>query len=102
MAIDVFEENLLTFGEVTKILPRRKAGKKAHTSTIYRWATRGLRGICLETVQIGGSLCTSKEALQRFFDNLHAVLHANHPAKQIQKQEKAIIDAERRLIEAKF
>ena len=102
MAIDVFAENLLTFSEVTKILPKRRTGKKTHVCTIYRWATRGLRGIRLETTQIGGSMCTSKEAIQRFFDSLHAVLHVDHPAKKIRKREKAITDAERRLHEAKF
>ena len=38
--------------------------------TIYRWATKGMRGFRLETIRIGGTLCTSHEALQRFFDRL--------------------------------
>lgn len=77
MAIDVFQEHILTFSEATRLLPRRRAGRKPHVSTCYRWATRGLRGICLETIQVGGTTCTSREALQRFFERLQA---ANHPA----------------------
>ncbi len=37
---------------------------------LYRWATEGLRGVHLETIQVGGTLCTSIEALQRFFERL--------------------------------
>jgi hypothetical protein len=31
-------------------------------------ATKGCRGVVLETICIGGSRCTSAESLQRFFD----------------------------------
>jgi hypothetical protein len=39
-------------------------------STIYRWATAGVAGVKLETIRVGGTLCTSFEALQRFFERL--------------------------------
>ena len=47
--------------------PRRQARELA---TLYRWATHGCRGVRLETIQIGGTKCTSQEALQRFFNRL--------------------------------
>jgi len=53
-------------------LPRRRRGKKCHVSTLYRWASVGCRGVRLETVQIGATCCTSREALQRFFESLTA------------------------------
>ena len=53
-------------------LPCRRAGKRPHVATVYRWAKRGLRGVVLETLQVGGTLCTSHEALQRFFEALTA------------------------------
>lgn len=75
MAINVFEESVLTFAEVARLLPRRRRGRKVHASCIYRWAQAGLKNssgmtVRLETIQIGGTRCTSKEALQRFFDRL--------------------------------
>ena len=75
MAIDVFQESMLSFAEVTKRLPRSFRGKKLHVSTLYRWVQGGLRSrdgqiVHLEMVKIGGQSCTSEEALQRFFDRL--------------------------------
>lgn len=64
------EEQLLTFSEASSLLPRRRAGKPVHVSYLYRWSTSGCRGVILETVQIGGTRCTSREALDRFFSRL--------------------------------
>ena len=69
MAISINEE-LLTFTEATKILPKRRRGRKVATSTLYRWAKRGLRGVRLEVTQVGGTMCTSRAALRRFFNRL--------------------------------
>jgi len=70
--IDLTNETILTLSEARGRLPRRRQGKRPDLSTLYRWATRGLRGIVLETIQVGGTACTSLEALQRFFDRLTA------------------------------
>jgi hypothetical protein len=70
MAIDIHSEKVVTFAEAARLLPRRRAGRKPHISTLYRWSSRGLRGVTLEIIQIGGTACTSREALQRFFDRL--------------------------------
>jgi hypothetical protein len=72
--IDIKFEKLITLVEATKFVPRRRRGRKPHVSTLYRWASpRGHRGVRLETIRVGGSLCTSIEALQRFFDRLTTV-----------------------------
>jgi len=65
--IEIEKENVLSLTEAAKRLPRRRAGKRPHVSTLYRWAQRGLHGVRLETLQVGGSRCTSIEALERFF-----------------------------------
>src|SRR5580692_5409866 len=65
-------EDLLTLTRAARILPRRRAGRKPHPSTLYRWSTSGCRGVVLETIQIGATRCTSREALGRFFDRLSA------------------------------
>lgn len=52
--------------------PVRRGGKRVNVSTLYRWSLSGVRGVRLETIQVGGTRCTSFEALQRFFDRLTA------------------------------
>jgi hypothetical protein len=99
MEINAFEEEVLTFAQAAKILPRRRSGKKTHVCTLYRWATCGIKGIILETIKIGGTTCTSREALQRFFEAL------SEPRKQIptsrpsRGRNKAITEAQRILSE---
>ena len=61
---------LLTLREAARLLPRRRRGRPMHVATLHRWATHGLRGVRLETVQVGGARCTTREALQRFFERL--------------------------------
>src|SRR3954451_18954579 len=68
--IDSTAETLLSLAQAAEELPRRRRGRKCHVSTLYRWATAGCRGVTLETIQIGATRCTSREALQRFFERL--------------------------------
>jgi hypothetical protein len=70
--IDSTTETILTFIQAAEELPRRRRGRKTHVSTFYRWADPGCRGVRLETIQVGGTCCTSREALQRFFEALTA------------------------------
>ncbi len=60
-------EQILSLTDAATMLPRRRGGRKPHVSTIYRWAKRGIHGVRLEIIQIGGTKCTSREALARFF-----------------------------------
>lgn len=68
--LNIHDEEIISFTEATRRLPRRRKDKRPHVATIYRWAQRGCRGVFLETIQVGGTRCTSVEALQRFFDRL--------------------------------
>ena len=68
--IDTTVETLQPLAQAAHELPRRRGGRKTHISTLYRWATAGCRGVILETIQIGATRCTSREALQRFFERL--------------------------------
>ncbi|MBX7165135.1 MAG: DUF1580 domain-containing protein [Pirellulales bacterium] len=63
MAIDVNREKLLTFNEVAEQL---FASWRPDAATWFRWATKGLRGVRLETVKVGGKVLTSREAVHRF------------------------------------
>jgi hypothetical protein len=75
MAIDVFTEQVVSLADAAKKLPKLRNGKSPHVSTLYRWVLAGKQ--CpdgtvahLETIKVGGSTCTSLEALQRFFERL--------------------------------
>jgi hypothetical protein len=65
--IDLATETVVTLTQATNHLPRRRGGKKPHPSTLYRWEKDGL-----ETIQVGGTLCTSVESLQRYCERLSA------------------------------
>jgi hypothetical protein len=70
MAIDIMGEALISLHEATRLLPARRRGKKPHVSCLYRWTTAGCRGVILESVCVGGTRCTSREALARFIERL--------------------------------
>jgi hypothetical protein len=68
--IDSASETLLSLADAAQSLPRRRRGRKTHVSCMYRWTKIGCRGVVLESIQVGGTRCTSKEALTRFFERL--------------------------------
>jgi hypothetical protein len=61
IVIDIGAESLLTLSKAAGVLPGQP-----HVSTLFRWATRGVRGVKLETCLLGGRRYTSRQALQRF------------------------------------
>lgn len=70
--IDISSEQLVSFREVADLMPRNFNGKKISLSTIYRWSNRGINGVTLETIRVGGIRCTSMEALGKFIATLSA------------------------------
>lgn len=65
------DQDLIPIGEVHKHLPMRPGGKRIHKSVVYRWALKGVRGVRLETLHIGGRVYTSLAALQQFTQRTH-------------------------------
>lgn len=65
--IDPLSEDTFPLSAIGRRLPRLRRNRPIHPSTGWRWAERGLKGIRLETIKIGGVTCTSAEALRRFF-----------------------------------
>ena len=70
MPIDIESEPALPLAEIARRLPARRAGKKTHVSCLWRWISNGLRGVRLESIQVGGVTCSSMGAIKRFFDAL--------------------------------
>ncbi len=68
--IDLFQETIVSLRDAAKLCPSRRRGKKPHISCLYRWTKSGCRGVRLESLQVGGTRCTSKQALRRFFEAL--------------------------------
>ncbi len=59
--ICISDEHLVTLAEAARLLPGRP-----HLCTLYRWVARGVGGVKLEAVKVGGRTYTSRESLQRF------------------------------------
>ncbi|MEQ1905755.1 MAG: DUF1580 domain-containing protein [Pirellulaceae bacterium] len=64
--IDIDTDRLIELSEVPAYL-EKKTGKRPNLATIYRWRQRGIAGIYLETVLVGGKPFTSISALNSFF-----------------------------------
>jgi hypothetical protein len=68
--IDINSEQVGPFTEAAGWVPRCRGGKKVAVSTFWRWARYGIAGVRLETIYCGTVRCTSREALQRFFERV--------------------------------
>ncbi len=83
--IDLAHESVLSLTDAVEHLPQRRGGRSVHVATLYRWAQRGVRGVKLEALQVGGTKCTSIEALQRFFERLTALDSGDQPTSRTLK-----------------
>lgn len=77
--IDIATEHLLTMAQAARLRPGSRQGRPTHPSTIVRYIQRGIRGHRLEAVRLGGTLYTSREALQRFAERLTAAAPTTVP-----------------------
>lgn len=64
--VDLLTETVIAIREIPRYLPARPNGKRVHISACYRWIQRGVRGVKLEALRVGGTMYTSVEALERF------------------------------------
>ena len=93
---DLVSEGLISLSTAARLCPRQRLGRKVHTSTLYRWATTGTRGIQLEVLDTPGGLCTSAPAIQRFFAKLTAArnLPRQQPRQPRGKENHEAVEAE--------
>jgi hypothetical protein len=59
-------EDLVVLAKAAAWIADRTGGRRPNISTLHRWATRGVRGVKLETVAVGHVRYTSIEAVRRF------------------------------------
>jgi hypothetical protein len=94
--IDIHREHMLTITSAARELPG-----KPHVSTLWRWINRGVRGVRLSTIMVGGTRYTSREALQTFCEATTAAADGTATPSRTSKQRQRDIDrAERELSEA--
>lgn len=67
--LDLLTESTLSLSQAACELPKL-GGRKLHASSLWRWARKGVRGVKLEYVRLGGRILTSREALARFAQRL--------------------------------
>jgi hypothetical protein len=63
---------VLTFAQAAERLPRRRRGRKAAISTLYRYARTGLHGELLRVIQTPGGLGVTEDDLEDFFRRVAA------------------------------
>jgi hypothetical protein len=69
--IDPTAERLVPLSEARQLIPNRP-----DKATVYRWYARGVAGVKLETLMVGGRRYTSQEAIRRFFERRTATADA--------------------------
>jgi hypothetical protein len=92
MAINLHAERILTIREAVEELPCLCGGKQVHRNTIYGWMKRGAGGVRLESLKVGRTTVTSREALQRFAEREYSP-----PPDRTQGPSRATLSAEREL-----
>ena len=60
-------DELLTFADVARALPKDSRGRRVATSTIWRWANKGLGGRRLRCIRMGRRSATTWPWLLEFF-----------------------------------
>jgi len=52
----------------------RVNGSNPNSSALSKWGSKGVRGVRLETIRVGGATCTSLPAIERFLRRLNRQL----------------------------
>jgi hypothetical protein len=79
MSIDPFADDLMPLSQAARSLPKLRDGRPVSPATLWRWSAHGLRGVKLAIVRVGGTACTSREALRRFFAEVEAARNPEAP-----------------------
>ena len=80
---DLLQESLLSAVEASREFRSRPAA-----TTVWRWMTRGARGVLLESVIEGGQRFTSREAIRRFQERLQERDTVKQPPQPRSKRER--------------
>ena len=88
--IDLTTETVFPISEAPNHIPGHPA-----QGSVWRWVLKGVGGIKLESILIGGKRFTSEEAIQRFCDRRTAAADGDTlPGQTIRQREREIRRAE--------
>ncbi len=98
--IDPLSETVLPFSRAVRHIPSLRSGRPVAPATLWRWSKEGVLArsgerVKLETIRVGGSSCTSLEALKRFFARLSGreeLVPATAPVGKAHEQSEAALD----------
>jgi len=72
----ILDEGAIGLAAAARILGTIRVGAPVHPSTVGRWAVRGVmvngEVVRLESLRVGGRMCTSRPALLRFLERQNA------------------------------
>jgi hypothetical protein len=105
-ARDHHGETALTLTQAAKTFGRL-SGRTPHVATVHRWAIKGVRGVKLETIRLGGLRLVRPQAIEAFLANVNrgssetatGVRAVLDPA--VQSRRRAEIDAARQRLDAR-
>ena len=86
---------LIPIREAARLFPRRRGDSRVSITTLWRWHTRGSKGIRLNTWLVGGQRYTTAQAVEDFVAARSAAGDATSP--QTQSPSKASANAMRQL-----
>jgi hypothetical protein len=62
----IIHEKLVTLKDLAKRLPSSRPGRSVHIHTVRRWALKGVLGVVLGTLTVGGTVYTSEQDIERW------------------------------------
>jgi hypothetical protein len=95
--IDPTREELASLNLARRWFPPLRKNKRPDLTTLYRWTKGGCRGVVLESVQVGGTRCTSREAVARFIAALSELSSSPVPVRSSRARARANEKAEEEL-----
>ena len=95
MSIDLSSEDIFPVSEAPQHIPGHPS-----KASVWRWVLKGVGGVKLESILIGGKRFTSAESIQRFCDRRTAAADGDPaPTRTSGQREREIAAAEQELSE---
>ena len=73
----------------------KKTGRRPNPCTTWRWSSKGVKGVKLQVVFMGGTRLTTEEWVQDFMDAVSQVNMAKHEAAPMQTPRQSELNAEK-------
>ena len=96
--IDTTLEEPVPLAVLAREVVNRGGRRGINVSTVWRWIQRGIHGVRLESILVGGIRMSSREALARFFAATTAAANGKQtPVRTSRQRQRDIAAAEKEL-----